>query len=392
MLACSYSSRCSGCDWLLLPQDEQRQRKISDLCEHIADCVPKDVIEHLEFLEISQGGLRDRVDLLLDNRAGSPKLGLFDRFKTGVVDLEGCPQLSPNLEDWLCDFRGLRILSPSAPISIQRGSVRLRVSPTGKRGVWLDLANVDVKRLLDEGSILREMLAAGTVEIGQRRKRLIINDSNLLKLADPVLEPWFETYNESTTVETPSQAIPLYCTIGSFTQPGFKANRTLIATALKTVRESGARRVMEFGSGIGNFTLPLTRLCERVDAFEVDALALTGLKLAAAKTDIVLGEHLHIHEGNFQIHRKEGLGFEQADLIFVDPPRSGLMKFLDPLAHLAPERRPEYFVYVSCFAESFAADTRRLASLGYRAQSITIVDQFPQSRHYEIVASFRSRH
>jgi 23S rRNA (uracil1939-C5)-methyltransferase len=392
MLACSYSSRCSGCDWLLLPEDEQRLLKVAHLSEHIIDIVPRDVIDSIEFVKISEGGLRDRMDLLLNGRAGSPRLGLFDRFKTGVVDLEGCPQLSPALEAWLSDFRRLRLLSASTPVSIQRGSVRLRVSPQGMRGVWLDFANVDVKFLLDEGTILREMLDTGTVEIGQRRKRLIINASEQLKLSEPVLEPWFETYSPSISDTDLSQPIPLYCTIGSFTQPGFRANRSLVYTALRFVKKGGARRVMEFGSGIGNFTLPLAKLCERVDAYEVDGLALAGLRLGAEKASIAVGDHLHVHEGNFQIDRREPPAFENADMIFVDPPRSGLMKFLDPLANLAPARRPANLVYVSCFAESFAADARRLTSLGYVAQEIVIVDQFPQSRHYEIVALFMTRH
>jgi len=392
MLACSYASRCSGCDWLLLTEAEQKERKISDLRAHIAGCAPREVIDNIEFVSISEGGLRDRVDLLLDNRTGSPRLGLFDRFKTGVVDLEGCPQLSPKLEAWLGGFRRLKILSDSAPVSIQRGSVRLRVSPEGRPGVWLDFANIDIKRLLEEGTILREMLAACTVEVGQRRKRLFINDSDQLKLSDPVLETWFETYHASEAGTGPGLSIPLYCTIGSFTQPGFFANRALVSTALKFVKESGARRVMEFGSGIGNFTLPLAGLCDRVDAYEVDTLALKGLRLAAERTGVVVDERLHIHEGNFQIARKEALSFENADLVFVDPPRSGLMKFLDPLGNLAQERRPKHFLYVSCFAESFSADARRLTALGYRAQTVAIVDQFPQSRHYEIVAMFTARY
>jgi len=371
MLACSYSARCSGCDWLLVSAGEQRRRKIENLSATAGAVIPAGV--EIGFTAIAEGGLRDRVDLMLDRRgSGKQRLGLFDRFKTGIVDLEGCPQLSPELEAWLADFRRL-----SFPI--ERGSVRLRVGPAGQRGVWLDFANADVKMLLDEDRLLRELLGRAAVEIGQRRKRLVLKEGRL-KLVDPVLEPWFETY----LGEKPA---PLYCAIGSFTQPGFRANRALVNEAMKPVLASGARRVIEFGSGIGNFTLPLAHTADRVDAYEVDGLALQGLKMAAAQQAELGVERLKIHEGNFQGEKSGGVGFAEADLVFVDPPRSGLMKFLDPLVHLA--RRPRDFVYVSCFAESFALDAARLASFGYRLRTIAIVDQFPQSRHYEIVASFR---
>lgn len=369
MLACSYTARCSGCDWLLIPSEEQRSRKIGNLRSIAGDLIPSNL--EVEFVTIDHGGLRDRVDLMFDRRSGKPRLGLFDRFKTGIVDLEGCPQLSPTLEDWLRDFR--RIEFP-----IARGSIRLRVGPQGQRGAWLDFANIDVKSLLDEDSLLRRLLEMGAVEIGQRRKRLVLKE-NQLKLVDPILEPWFETYLDET-------ATPLDCAIGSFTQPGFRANRVLVNEAMKPVKASGARKVIEFGSGIGNFTLPLVHACERVEAFEVDRLALAGLRSSAAKAGFDF-DRFTIHEGNFQGDQGRAVAFAGADLVFVDPPRSGLMQFLDPL--LALPRPPRHFVYVSCFAESFAADAGRLASVGYRPETLAIVDQFPQSRHYEIVAGFR---
>jgi 23S rRNA (uracil1939-C5)-methyltransferase len=302
------------------------------------------------------GGSRDRIDFMISDG----RYGLFDRFKTGIVDLQGCPQLSANLEKWFQEFRSFQF-----PIS--RGSVRLRVSPSGLRGAWLDFANIDVKTLLDDGRVLRELLASGAiVEIGQRRKRLVEREGRL-RLDDPVLEPWFETYVEGVPT-------PLYCTIGSFTQPGFAVNRMLIEEVMELVPANGTRAA-EFGSGIGNFTLPLAARFSEVDAYEVDTLALEGLSR-------VKPNGVTIHSGNYQGDKALALDFSQHEFMLVDPPRSGLMKFLEPLASA---RR---LIYVSCFAESFASDSARLHSFGFRVEKATIVDQFPQSRHYEIVASF----
>jgi 23S rRNA (uracil1939-C5)-methyltransferase len=196
----------------------------------------------------------------------------------------------------------------------------------------------------------------------------------------------------------------LFCSVGTFTQPGFKANAALLHEVQKQIEgllsKIGRRpplRAIEFGSGIGNFTLPLTACFDEVHAFEVDSLALQGLERSLqsdAWKDLKIPEsRLHIHRGNFQIKRsgpqKENVPFAQADLVLVDPPRSGLMSFLDPLLELAKTDLPQAFVYVSCFAESFATDLKRLSALGYRLEQLTIVDQFPQSRHYEIIAALR---
>jgi 23S rRNA (uracil1939-C5)-methyltransferase len=290
--------------------------------------------------------------------------------------LQGCPQMSPALESWLHDFRKL-------DFPIERGSVRLRVAPNGQRGAWLDFANVDIKRLLDERTTLDLLRNQAVVEIGQKRKRLIERDG-ALKLADPVLEPWFETYIDG------EKPISLYCAIGSFTQPGFAANKALVKEVRSQVHATGAMSAVEFGAGIGNFTLPLASVCRSVRVYEVDTLALEGLRRSLEAAGFM--EKVEIHSGNFQIERQKSHTdppeFRGAELVFVDPPRSGLMKFLDPLEGLTLAERPKHFVYVSCFAESFAQDSSRLLSLGYKPVATTIVDQFPQSRHFEIVCRF----
>ncbi|MES2856557.1 MAG: LysM peptidoglycan-binding domain-containing protein, partial [Bdellovibrionota bacterium] len=248
---------------------------------------------------------------------------------------------------------------------------------TGKR-LKLDFANVDVKTLLDERNTLELLRKSAIVEIGQKRKRLEEIDGRL-KLVDAKLEPWFETY-------VSEKPVPLYCTIGSFTQPGFKANRVLIEEVSRIIGNTKARKAAEFGSGVGNFTLPIANQVEHLTAYEVDDLALDGLRRSLTERSI---EHkVTINSGNYQGTKAESISFEGVDLLFVDPPRSGLMKFLDPLEKMQAVTRPRSIVYVSCFGESFASDAKRLIEMGYGLKELAIVDQFPQSRHYEVVSSF----
>ena len=384
MLNCQYIGRCSGCDWLEKPYDLQRETKLTGLRQLLQSLpLPVGAWPEVKWIGIAEGGLRDRADLVIDQRTGEYRLGLFDRDHQEIIDIEKCPQMSPELQSWYEDFRKIKI-------PVQRGSIRLRVSPSSQRGIWLDLANVDVKMLLDERKTLDTLRTMAIVEIGQKRKRLVERDSQL-KLADAILEPWFQT--SIVEADGTIKNVALYCAIGSFTQTGLKANTALVTevrSRLQEIREqagSGPFRAVEFGSGIGNFTLPLASICSEVRAYEVDALALQGLERTLSEHENLKGK-VQIFSGNFQVERKQPVDFGGADLAFVDPPRSGLMKFLDPLAALPLEYRPRNFVYVSCYPESFVSDTRRLIDLGYRPQSVAIVDQFPQSRHYEIVATF----
>jgi 23S rRNA (uracil1939-C5)-methyltransferase len=72
-----------------------------------------------------------------------------------------------------------------------------------------------------------------------------------------------------------------------------------------------------------------------------------------------------------------------ADVILLDPPRSGMHpKVVQRVGRLLPSR----IVYVSCNPATQARDIRSLAEAGYSVVSIQPVDLFPQTFHVESVA------
>jgi len=74
-----------------------------------------------------------------------------------------------------------------------------------------------------------------------------------------------------------------------------------------------------------------------------------------------------------------------ADLVVADPSRRGLgAKAVDVLVGTGANR----MVLVSCDAVAFARDARLLAAAGYRLQTATLIDLFPQTPHIEIVSVF----
>lgn len=74
---------------------------------------------------------------------------------------------------------------------------------------------------------------------------------------------------------------------------------------------------------------------------------------------------------------------EQADVVILDPPRSGSDEaFLSSVVKLQPKR----VVYVSCNPETQARDMKYLVKNGYQVKEIQPVDMFPQTNHVEGVA------
>ncbi len=366
IVPCTFADRCSGCQLLGSPYKSQISLKLKNLQE-LLNTHQIQVAQPLEALSAGIARLRDRLDFTLHE----DRLGLFEKDTRNILDLDICAQLSPALQNWLTEFR-------TFDWNFKKASIRLRVGPTGQKGVWLDLANLDVKGLLEEKNQLQKLQETGFVEIGQRRKvpELV---GNAYKLRDPELRVWFQTWMNETPVD-------LYCSVASFTQPSLQANKIISQKISAWLSARAGLRVIEFGSGIGNLTLPALAAADSVLACEIDALSLQGLEKTleylpsslASKTS-----NLKIHRGDFQ--KKLSQDFSKFDLVLANPPRSGLKGFLDSIGNLQSTERPDFFIYMSCYPESMVQDLTRLQSWGYEVKEMCVMDQFPQTLHYEVL-------
>ncbi|MDR1470627.1 MAG: class I SAM-dependent RNA methyltransferase [Spirochaetaceae bacterium] len=74
------------------------------------------------------------------------------------------------------------------------------------------------------------------------------------------------------------------------------------------------------------------------------------------------------------------------DVAVVDPPREGLCV---PLIDLFIRLKTAVLIYVSCNPATLARDTQRLCAGGYRLESVTCYDFYPQTTHIECAALFR---
>ncbi len=365
-ISCPHASSCGGCDYIGKSYTDQASIKVADL----QMILKNKNINHpsIQFASAGTNSLRDRLDFtLIDDH-----LGLFSRDSKQIIDIPICQQLSPSLQNWLTEFRKIKW-------PLTKASFRLRVNQNGDKGLWIDAANTDIKMLLDEKNIILDLQKICFIEIGQRRKVPHLIDG-VLKLRDPEHHVWFQT-------TCGDRIIDLHCQVASFTQPSLQANQILGDIIQTWVSKINHARVLEFGSGIGNLSFPALAKAQSLTACEVDELALEGFRKSLERLPKELSNKVAIHRGDFQ--KKLTENFKDYDLVLANPPRSGLQNFLSPLFTLPKEQRPEYFIYMSCFPESFAIDAEKLNIADYQIQDIYIVDQFPQSKHYEVLALFK---
>ena len=158
---------------------------------------------------------------------------------------------------------------------------------------------------------------------------------------------------------------------GSF----FQANRFLTDSLVGLVCDGrSGRRALDLYAGVGLFAVPLARTFDKVTAVESSPPSFADLKHNGPPnlkaTFLTTDQYLRDAQG------------QRADLVVVDPPRSGLSEAVTRalLAVAAPR-----VTYVSCNPTTLARDLRALLAGGYRVESAHLIDLFPQTFHIESV-------
>jgi tRNA/tmRNA/rRNA uracil-C5-methylase (TrmA/RlmC/RlmD family) len=76
---------------------------------------------------------------------------------------------------------------------------------------------------------------------------------------------------------------------------------------------------------------------------------------------------------------------KRADLILLDPPRTGAGEIV---VKQIVKLRPRKIVYVACDPAALARDAKTLLDSGYKLDHISAYDLFPMTQHIECVAGF----
>lgn len=158
----------------------------------------------------------------------------------------------------------------------------------------------------------------------------------------------------------------------------FQVNRHLLQTMLDLVTQHALRvrrkdRALDLYAGVGFFTVPLASIFNRVIAVEGSAAS-----IACARRNVPANVELVMSA--VEDHR-----IEEADLIFLDPPRAGTPRsIVDAVA----EKARELICYLSCDPVTFSRDASRLIASGWRLSTLDLLDLFPNTHHVETLSSF----
>ncbi len=161
----------------------------------------------------------------------------------------------------------------------------------------------------------------------------------------------------------------------------FQGNRYLLDTLIETaLGDHRGGRAWDLYSGVGFFSLPLARRFERVVAVEEYAPAVKFAKRNAHHAGLA---NIEFEERSVRTYLREVSAAPGGiDLVLLDPPRSGTEK--DTMENLI-RLKPAHVAYVACEPSVLARDLKRFDAAGYRIDSVTAIDLFPQTHHVETV-------
>jgi tRNA/tmRNA/rRNA uracil-C5-methylase (TrmA/RlmC/RlmD family) len=155
----------------------------------------------------------------------------------------------------------------------------------------------------------------------------------------------------------------------------------LVETVMRMLSPARGERALDLYSGVGLFT-----------AFLADAVGPEG-EVVSVEADPGgsrdARRNLHdrpivrlVGETVERAFRSGRVG-DRADVVVLDPPRTGAKRAVGDIVGLEPRR----VVYVACDPAALARDLATFAEAGYRLDSLRAFALFPMTHHVECVAS-----
>ena len=164
----------------------------------------------------------------------------------------------------------------------------------------------------------------------------------------------------------------------SFYQVNPVQTEKIYGTALKLAKLKETDTVLDACCGIGTISLLAAGKAERVIGVEINPDAVKDAVRNAGINHIRNAEFITDDAENMIRNMKE-----KPDVVFLDPPRSGFSEnFLNTLGRTAPDR----IIYISCYPPSQADNIKILKKYGYKIGKIVPVDNFPFTKHIEVIA------
>lgn len=377
---CPHFGICGGCAMQHIEPSSQlaiKQRVLEDNLWHIARLKPLQVLPPLDG---PNWGYRSRARLTarVVEKKGGMLLGFHERKSSYVAVMDSCAILPARVSEML---PALRELLGSMSIARRLPQAELAVGePHVIAWVLRHLEPFSSQDL----SALRAFADHWGVQFW-----LQPGGPQTAQLYYPENAPALEYQLTAFDLHMPFSPV-------DFTQVNPAINQAMVSAAIRLLSPQPSDRVADFFCGLGNFTLALARVADRVIGVEGSS-SLTARAQANAELH-GLDQRVAFSSLNlFEIDADWLASLGPINRMLLDPPREGAQALCQAIVALhrpgqAALSAPDRIVYVSCNPSTLARDAAILVHEGgWQLSQAGIINMFPHTAHVESVAVFDRR-
>ena len=375
MKQCPVFKKCGGCQYLNLTYEEQLEKKKKELQRLLKGICPIHEVIGME----NPWHYRNKVHAVFSHdRKGNPISGVYQENSHIVLPVESCLIEDEKADEIIGTIRGM----------LKSFKIRTYDEDTG----YGLLRHVLVKRGFATGEIMVVLVTASPVFPSRN------NFVKALRQKHPEITTVIQNINgRDTSMVLGDREQVLYgkgyiedvlcgcrfrISARSFYQVNPVQTEMLYSKAMEYAGLTGKETVVDAYCGIGTIGIVASRKAKQVIGVELnpDAVRDAVRNVRANKID-----NIRFYQGDAgDFLQKMAANGEKADVVFMDPPRSGSTeRFMAAAAAMGPKR----IVYVSCGPDTLARDLKYLRKKGYRVEKGVGVDLFPWTGHCEVIVS-----
>ncbi len=376
---CSVSKKCGSCQYQGVPYKEQlaaKQKKMNKLLGKFGKVKPIIGMDDPFYY-------RNKVHAVFDrDRKGNIICGTYEAKTHKVVPVEECM-----IEDKISQeiIRTIRDMLKSFKIKTYDEDT----------GYGL-LRHVLVRRGFSTGEIM-VVLVVGSPVFPSKNNFVKALQKKYPQITTVVLN----VNDKKTSMVLGERDIVLYgkgfirdtlcgCTFRISPQSFYQVNpvqtEILYKTAIEYAGLGRKETVIDAYCGIGTIGLVAAKRAKNVIGVELNPDAVRDARINAKENKITNARFYQGDAGEFM--EKMAENGEHADIVFMDPPRTGSdKKFMSSVVKLDPAK----IVYISCGPETLARDLEYFTKHGYDVKKIQPVDMFSFTDHCETVCLLGKR-
>ena len=370
---CPAAKKCGGCRYQGVPYQKQlkkKQEQVEKLLLPFCRVCPMVGMEHPYHY-------RNKVHAVFHRlKNGTVISGVYEEGTHRVVPVTSCLIEDEKADAIINDIRGLvksfkiKIYNEDTGTGLLRHVLIRRGFSTGEIMVVLVLASIVMHSKNHFVEALRQLhpeITTIVINVNNKKTSMVLGDRETTIFG--------KGYIEDVLCGHVFRISPR-----SFYQVNPVQTEKLYQKAIELAGLTGTERVIDAYCGIGTIGICASDRAAEVIGVELNRDAVKDAVRNAKRNRIKNISFYHADAGKFMVQmaaRKE-----HADVVFLDPPRSGSdEKFLSSVVKLGPKR----IVYISCNPETQARDLKYLTAHGYRAKGAYPYDCFPFTGHTECV-------